>query len=99
MSFELINASTTCQKMINDALREYLDIFVIIYLNDILIYSKTLKKHVNHVQKVLTCLMKRNLRLKSKKCEFHKEKVDFLKFIVEKHNIKIDSTKLKAVQN
>ena len=99
MSFELINASTICQKMINDALREYLDIFVIIYLNDILIYSKTLKKHVKLVQKILTCLMKRNLRLKSKKCEFHKKEIDFLKFIVKKHSIKINSTKLKIVQD
>ena len=51
MSFELINASTTFQKMINDTLREYLNKFVIIYLNDILIYLKTLKKHVYHVKK------------------------------------------------
>jgi hypothetical protein len=46
MSFELINASTTCQEMINDALRQYLNIFVIAYLNDIMIYLITLKKHV-----------------------------------------------------
>ena len=97
MLFELINAFATFQKMINDILREYLDVFVITYLNNILIYSKTLKKHVKHIQKILTCLIKKNLQLKSKKCEFHKKKIDFLKFIVEKHNIKIDFTKLKAV--
>ena len=98
MSFELTNASTTFQKMINDTLREYLNIFVIIYLNDILIYSKTLKKHVEHVQKVLTCLIKKNLRLKSKKCEFHKKKINFLKFVIERHDIKMNLNKITAVQ-
>ena len=71
---------------------------MIIYLNNILIYSKTLKKHVKYIQKILTCLIKKNLRLKSKKCEFYKKKIDFLKFIVEKHNIKIDFIKLKTIQ-
>ncbi len=71
MSFELINASTMCQEIINDILRQYLDRFVIIYLNDIIIYLKILKEHVSYVFKVLECLNKRNLHLKSKKCEFH----------------------------
>ena len=67
-------------------------------MNNILIYSKTLKKHKNYVKKVLTCFMKRNLRLKSEKYEFHKEKIDFLRFIVGKQGIKIDFTKLKVVR-
>ncbi len=71
MSFELTNASTTCQEIINDALRQYLNQFVITYLNDIIIYSNILKKHVNYIFKVLKCLDKRNLHFKSKKCEFH----------------------------
>jgi len=71
MSFELINVSATCQEIINDALRQYLNIFVIAYLNDIVIYLITLKKHVQHVFQILKCLNQRNLRLKSKKCEFH----------------------------
>ncbi len=71
MSFELTNASTICQKMINDVLRQYLNQFVITYLNDIIIYSKILKKHISYVFKVLECLNIRNLYLKLKKCEFH----------------------------
>ena len=71
MSFELTNALTMCQEIINDALRQHLNRFVIIYLNDIMIYSKILKEHVSHVFKVLECLDKRNLHLKSKKCEFY----------------------------
>ena len=71
MSFEVTNASTTYQKIINNALRQYLNRFVIVYLNDIMIYSNILKEHINYIFKVLECLNKRNLHFKSKKCEFH----------------------------
>jgi hypothetical protein len=98
MPFELINASATCQEMINDALRQYLNIFVIAYLDDIMIYSITLKKHVQHVSQVLKCLNKRDLRLKSKKCEFHREEVDFLEFVVKRHEIRMNPEKIKAVK-
>jgi hypothetical protein len=98
MSFELINVLTTCQKMINDALRQYLNIFVIEYLNDIMIYLITLKKHVQHVSQVLECLNQRDLRLKSEKCEFHQEEVDFLEFVVERHEIRMNPKKIKAIK-
>jgi hypothetical protein len=71
MSFELTNASTTYQEIINNILRQYLNQFVIIYLNDIIIYSNILKEHINYVFKVLECLDRRNLHLKLEKCEFH----------------------------
>ena len=71
MLFELTNVSTTCQEIINDTLRQYLNRFVIVYLNDIIIYLNILKEHMNHVFKVLECLNRKNLHLKSKKCEFH----------------------------
>jgi len=98
MSFGLINAPATCQKMINDALRQYLNIFVIAYLDDIMIYLIMLKEHVQHVSQILKCLNERNLRLKSEKCEFHREKVDFLGFVVERHGIRMNSKKIKAVK-
>jgi len=98
MPFGLINASATCQEMINDALRQYLDIFVIAYLDDIMIYSITLKKHVQHVFQILECLNKRDLRLKPEKCEFHREKVDFLEFVVERHEIRMNPKKIKTVK-
>jgi hypothetical protein len=98
MSFGLTNASTTCQEMINDALRQYLNQFVIAYLDDIMIYSKILKEHVSHVFKVLECLNKRNLYLKPKKCEFHREEVDFLEFVVERHKVRMNLKKLQAIK-
>ena len=67
MSFELTNASTICQSAINDALRENLNIIVIAYLDNILIFFKTLRKHKKHVKVMLKYLNKRNFFLKSKK--------------------------------
>ena len=66
MSFEFINVSTTCQKLINDVLRNYLNDFVIVYLNDILIYLKILKQHVKHVFLIIKCLNTKNLLFKKK---------------------------------
>ena len=97
MPFGLTNAPATCQEVINDALREHLDVFVIAYLDDILVYSKTLEDHQRHVSQVLNCLEARDLRLKPEKCEFHKEEVDFLGFIVGRNGIRIDPQKLEAV--
>jgi len=55
MSFGLTNAPATCQIMINNALQAYLDVFAIACLDNILIYSKTKKEHINHVRKILDC--------------------------------------------
>ena len=99
MSFGLINASTICQEMINDALREHLNVFVVAYLNDILVYSKTLTKHKQHVRTVLQCLKQRRLLLKPKKCEFHQSKVKFLGFVIRTRGVRIDSEKLKAIKD
>ena len=99
MSFELINASITCQKMINDALREHLNVFVVAYFNDILIYFKTLIKHKQHVRTMLQCLKQRRLLFKSKKCEFHRSKVKFFEFVIKIQKIRIDSKKLKTIKN
>ena len=99
MSFELTNASTTCQEIINDALREHLNVFVIAYLDDILIYSKTLKEHTQHVRTMLQCLKERQLLLKFEKCEFHKFEVEFLEFVLGTQRVRMDSTKIKAIKD
>ncbi len=98
MSFELTNVSTTYQEMINDVLRQYLNRFVIAYLNDIIIYSKILKEHVSYIFKVLECLNIRNLHLKPKKCEFYQKKVNFFEFIVEQYKIRMNLKKLQAIK-
>ncbi len=97
MSFDLINASVTFQIFVNNVLRRYLNQFVIVYLNDILVYSKTKKEHVQHVKKVLQTLKKVNLRIKSEKSEFHVQSVQFLKFIVMSQSLRMNSKKIEAV--
>ena len=99
MSFELINVSTICQEMINDALREHLNVFVVAYFDDILIYFKTLIEHKQHVRKVLQCLKQRRLLLKFEKCEFHKFKVEFLEFVIEIQGVRMNLAKLKVVKD
>ncbi len=98
MSFELTNASTTCQEMINNVLQQYLNRFVIAYLDNIMIYLNIFKKHINYVFKVLKCLDKRNLHLKSKKCEFHQKEINFLRFVVERHKIRMNLKKLRTIK-
>ena len=97
MSFDLINASVTFQTFVNNVLRRYLNQFVIVYLNDILVYSKTTKEHVQHVKKVLQTLKKVDLRIKSEKSEFHVQSVQFLKFIVTFQSLRMNSKKIEAV--
>ena len=63
MSFKLINASTTFQTYINNILREYLNVFMIIYLDNILVYLKNEKDHKKHVKQILSALKRVNLRI------------------------------------
>ncbi len=97
MRFNLINASVTFQIFMNNVLWYYLNQFVIVYLNNILVYSKTKKKHVQHVKKVLQTLKKVDLRIKSGKSEFHVQSVQFLKFIVTSQSLRMNSKKIEAV--
>ena len=82
MPFGLTNAPATFQALINDILREYLDRFVVAYLDDILIYSKTRKEHVQHVSTVLEALGKAGMRINGEKSTFHASEVEFLGFII-----------------
>ena len=66
ISFELINASIICQNIINDTLREYLDIIVVIYLNNILVFSKTLKEHKMYVKRILKALSEKNFFIQTR---------------------------------
>jgi hypothetical protein len=97
MPFGLMNAPATWQAFINNVLREYLDVFVIVYLDDILIFSKTEKEYKEHVRKILRRLINENLRIKIEKTEFHAKEVDFLGFVVGQKGVKIDKKKVQIV--
>jgi len=99
MSFGLKNALIIFQRLINDMLREYLDDFVITYLNNILIYSDDLKTHCGHVHKVLKKLNKRTLYVKKLKSRFETKKIEFLNYVIQFEQIEKNSKKTDAVRN
>ena len=97
MPFGLTNAPATCQALINNVIRAHLDRTAIAYLDDILIYSDDKTQHVEHVQDVLSCLSQAELRLKPEKCEFHRDSVEFLGFVVSTEGIQMSPDKIKAI--
>jgi len=99
MLFELKNAPATFQRLINDTLREYLNDFVITYLDDILIYSDDLKMHCSHVHKVLEKLNQRTLYVKKSKSRFKTKEIKFLDYVIQSEQIKKNSKKTNTVRN
>ncbi len=75
----------------------YLYDFIIIYLNDIIIFSQIMEEHVQHMRKVLEALRQAGLKLKLEQCEFVKKQLKYLGFIVEEFSIKPDSEKVRAI--
>ncbi|KAK1911147.1 hypothetical protein P3342_011749 [Pyrenophora teres f. teres] len=99
MPFGLTNAPATFQSVINKTLHEYLGIFVLAYLDDILVYSKgTLEEHIELVKKVLRKLKNRKLYLQPEKCEFHTQETEFLGFIISTEGVKMNPKKIQTVQ-
>ncbi len=97
MFFELINESSIFQNFMNDILMNYFDEFVIIYLNDIIVYSNSKKKHIQYVRKILQRLREANIQIDVNKCEFHIIKTKFLKMIIDRDDIKMNFEKIKII--
>ncbi len=97
MLFELTNESTFYQHYMNDVLFKYLHQFCQIYLDDIIIYSKTLKKHKRHVRLILNRLQEAGLQIDINKCEFHVQKTIFLELLISIEELKMNSRKMQAV--
>lgn len=97
MPFGLTNAPAVFQHMANDIFREFLDLFVIIYLDDILVYSKTQEEHDRHVRQVLAKLREHGLYAKLEKCAFDQDQVEFLGFIISAKGISMDPKKVQTI--
>ncbi|KAJ3455127.1 hypothetical protein MRS44_013727 [Fusarium solani] len=99
MPFGLTNAPAAFQRMINNVLQEHLDIFVVCYLDDILIFSETEEEHTEHIHKVLRTLQDANLLVELEKSKFHASEVEFLGHIISRNEIRMDPKKIAAVKD
>ena len=99
MSFGLTNAPAAFMDLMNRVFRPYLDQFVIVFIDDILVYSGSLKQHAKHLRIVLNTLRDAQLYAKLSKCEFWLDKVGFLGHIISAEGISVDPQKVEAVMN
>ena len=97
LPFGLTNAPATFQSMMNDIFREYLGQTVLVYLDDILVYSRTPAEHVTHVRDVLNLLRKHKLYAKMKKCQFMTRELLYLGHIIGEQGVKPDPAKIAAL--
>nr|GEZ50952.1 putative reverse transcriptase domain-containing protein [Tanacetum cinerariifolium] len=99
MPFGLTNAPTVFMDFMNIVCRPYLDKFVIIFIDDILIYSKTRDEHVEHLRLVLELLKKEKLYAKFSKCELWLREVQFIRHVINGNGIHVDLSKIEVVKN
>ena len=99
MSFGLTNAPAAFMDLMNRVFKKYLDKCVIVFIDDILIYSKTKEEHAEHLRIVLEILRKEQLYAKWSKCEFWLTQVQFLGHVISKEGITVDPAKIEAVLN
>ena len=97
MPFGLSNSPGVFQALVNDVLRDMLNRFCFVYLDDILIFSKSVQEHQQHVAQVLQRLLENQLFVKAEKCEFHLSTVSYLGFVVSEGCVSMDTEKVRAV--
>ncbi|KAK3562524.1 hypothetical protein QTP86_034752 [Hemibagrus guttatus] len=99
MPYGLVNAPSIFQDFIHKVLQEFLHRFVLVYIDDILIYSRNLAEHRHHVAEVLKRLREFQLFLKAKKCSFHQPSVQFLGYNIDSSGIRMDEGKVAAIRD
>ena len=99
MPFGLTNAPIAFQRFMNNIFSDLLDVCVVIYLDDILIYSNNMSEYYRHMKEVLKCLRKAGLYAKAEKCEFHSESVKYLGYILSPSGLTMSDDKVKIIQD
>lgn len=97
MSFGLTNAPTSFQYLMNDLFKPYLRQFVLVFFDDILVYSPSMAQHVIHLSSVFEILKENSLYLKRSKCAFRVKKVEYLGHFITKEGIATDPSKVSTV--
>ncbi|KAK3545517.1 hypothetical protein QTP70_007758 [Hemibagrus guttatus] len=99
MPYGLANAPSVFQDFMHEVLRDFLHRFVLVYIDDILIYSRSMADHQRHVTEVLRRLRSHHLFLKAEKCLFHQPSVQFLGYVIDRSGVRMDETKVAAVRD
>ena len=99
MPFELTNAPIAFMDLMNRVFCPYLDNFVIVFIDDILVYSSSPKEHAEHLWTVLQILHERQLYAKFSNCQFWLDKVDFLGHVISVEGVSVDPQKIEAIMN
>nr|GEU91982.1 putative reverse transcriptase domain-containing protein [Tanacetum cinerariifolium] len=99
MPFGLTNVPAVFMDLMNRVCKPYLDKFIIVFINDILIYSKDKKEHIEHLKAILELLKKEKLYAKFSKCEFWISKVQFLSHVIDSRGIHVDRAKIESIKD
>ena len=98
MPFRLTNAPVAFQCFMNNVFSNLLDVCVVVYLDDILIYSDDITQHQSHVKEVLKRLRKAELYAKAEKCEFHSDSIKYLGYVLSPSGLTMSDAKVKTIQ-
>ena len=100
MFFGMTNSPTTFQTMMNDIFRTLIaEGIVVVYLDDILIFTKTEEEHEQAVWRVLEVLMEHKLFLRLEKCEFHRKQIEYLGLVISENKVEMDPVKVARVHD
>jgi len=98
MPFGLTNAPVAFQRFMNNMFSDLLDMCIVVYLDDILIYSDDITQHQSHVKEVLKRLRKAGLYAKAEKCEFHLDSIEYLGYVLSLSGLTMSDAKVKTIQ-
>ncbi|MBW0527460.1 hypothetical protein O181_067175 [Austropuccinia psidii MF-1] len=99
MPFGLTNAPASFQNLVNDIFQDLLDVYVVVYLDDIMVFPKSEEENVNHVSNVISRIRANNLFSKASKCLFHVYSVEYLGYVVYSEGLKMDQEKIQQILN
>jgi hypothetical protein len=99
MPFVLKNAPTTFMILMDDVVRPFTNSFVVVYLDDILIFNKTWEEHMQHIQRVFSTLRQHKLYANLRKCSFSMNKVQYLGYIVDEDGVHVAPAKIQVIHD